>query len=141
MNAVRVSDGIWVLVAALAVRAVVLADALDAPFWNVPQVDETAYLELARMLGSGGAPPHGAWYVAPGYAYVLRALDALGVGPLAVKLLQLAAGAVSAWCVWRLGRGVCGRAAAIAAGVAWSIVPAALLQELLLLKTTFATTA
>jgi tetratricopeptide (TPR) repeat protein len=141
MRPIRISDGAWVLAFALVVRGVVLADALDAPFWNVPLIDESAYLRLAAMLGRGGAPPHGAWYVAPGYAYILHAFALAGVGPLTVKLAQLLAGAASAVCVWHLARSLCGRVASLAAGVAFAIVPTVLLQELLLLKTTFATTA
>ncbi len=134
-------DALGVLALAVAVRGVVFLEARDAPFWTVPLVDESAYLDLARRLLAHAAPAHGAWYVAPGYAYVLAGLMALGANPATIKLLQLVAGATSAWLVWRIGRQVAGRVAAgIAAGM-FAIAPVALLQELLLLKTSFATLA
>lgn len=133
--------GLAVFVWALAVRALTFFDARHAPFWAFQLVDESAYVELAQGLLHHTALPHGAWYVAPGYAYLLAAAFAAGGGADAVKLVQLFTGAVNAWLVWRLSRRLAPPGiAAIAAGL-FATAPVVLLQELLLLKTTFATFA
>lgn len=133
--------GLWVFAWALAVRAAAWADARHAPFWAFQLVDETAYVDLARGLLQHAALPHGAWYVTPGYAYVLAAAFGAGATPAAVKLAQLFCGAVNAWLVWRLARRLARPAIAAAAAGVFAAAPVVLLQELLLLKTTFATLA
>jgi tetratricopeptide (TPR) repeat protein len=132
--------GVVVFLVALLVRVVLLLDARDAPFWRAPVADERAYIELARGLLLGQPPAHGAWYVSPGYAYVLAGVFRLGGGFLAAKLLNLLAGVLGTVLVWRLGSRIAGVRVALVAGLVWAIYPAALLQELLLLKTTLAVT-
>src|SRR5262249_12234528 len=83
--------------------------------------------------------PHGAWYVAPGYAYALAGLFAAGCGPLAVKALQLVIGAVSAWLVFRLARSMSSARTACIAACVWALAPVGLRQEVLLPTTAFAT--
>ena len=78
--------GLGVFVWALAVRGFTLLDARHAPFWAFQLVDKTAYVELAQGLLRHASLPHGAWYVAPGYAYALAAAFRVGAGPIAVKL-------------------------------------------------------
>ncbi len=134
-------DDLIVLAFALAVRVWAALDARDAPFWRIPSLDEKAFLELAQALRAGVAPPHGAFFIAPGYAYVLAALGTVGGGLVAAKLLNLAAGAASAVLVTHLGRRTCSRPAALVAGLAWAVYPSALLQELLVSKSALATLA
>jgi 4-amino-4-deoxy-L-arabinose transferase-like glycosyltransferase len=134
----RLGPGALVLGVATLVRLWVLIDGRDAPFWRVPIMDETTSIELARRLLAGLPPEHGAYYVAPGYGYVLALVFSAGGGALAVKLLQLGAGVASAGLVLRLTRRWFGGGAGLAAGLAWALYPAALLQEVLLLKTSFA---
>jgi tetratricopeptide (TPR) repeat protein len=123
-----------VLACALGVRFLVFLDARDAPFWRVPLLDEKIYLDLARDLLAGKPPAHGAFYIAPGYAYFLALVLALGGGIIAVKVANLLAGACSAALVALLARRCSGRGAALAAGLVWALYPAELLQEILLLK-------
>jgi 4-amino-4-deoxy-L-arabinose transferase-like glycosyltransferase len=129
---------VLVIAVALLVRATALLDGRDAPFWRTPLVDETTYLDLARGLLHGTPPPHGTWYVTPGYAYVLAAVLRCGGGIVAAKLVNLLAGVVTVWLVWKLSRRVASSAAACVAACAWALFPAALLQELLVLKTALA---
>ena len=126
---------------ALTIRVWAALDARDAPFWRIPSLDEKAFLELAQAMRAGIAPPHGAFFIAPGYAYVLTAIGAAGGGLLAAKLLNLAAGAASAVLVMHLARCTASRRAALAAGLAWAAYSSALLQELLISKSALATLA
>lgn len=130
-----------VLGVAAAVRAWAFWDARSAPFWSVPLVDEEAYISLAHDLLSGRAPSFGAYYFAPGYAYLLAAVFALGGSVVTAKILNLVAGIASAGLVWRLTRRAFGVRAAFASGLAAALLPTALLQELLVLKSALATLA
>ena len=65
---------------ALAVRIAAGIDAQDAPFWSTPTLDELNHLDLARRLVAGAPPPHGAFYIAPGYAYFLAVVMQAGGG-------------------------------------------------------------
>jgi len=129
-----------VLVVALLVRVVLVLDARDALFWGAPVADERAYVDLARALLLGHPPAHGAWYVSPGYAYVLACIFRLGGGFVAAKLVNVLAGVLGSVFVARLGSRIAGPRAGLVAGCVWALYPAALLQELLLLKTTLAVT-
>jgi hypothetical protein len=115
--------GLAVFGIALAVRGIVLADARDAPFWRVPLVDEAAYIELAHGVLQHTPLPHGAWYVAPGYAWFLSLVFGAGGGLVAAKLANLLAGSLCAWLVWHLSRRVAGRGAALAAGSSGRSIP------------------
>ncbi len=134
--AVRVRPDWIVLGLALVVRLLVLATAAGAPFWREPLVDERLHLHLATRLLQGLPPELGAWYVAPGYAYFLAGVMALGGGIVTVKLLQLLLGVLNSWLVYRLGRRWFGPAAGVVAGCLWAVLPSALLYEILLLKPT-----
>lgn len=126
-----------VLALAALVRLLLLVDAQDAPFWSVPMVDEVAYLQLAERLVQGEAPPLGAYYVAPGYAWFLAGFLKAGVADVTViKLLQTVVGVLNAGLLFLLGRRFFGDATGILAGVLWSLVPSVLLHEILLLKPT-----
>lgn len=119
---------------ALLVRLVVALDARDAPYWTAPTMDEWVYLENAQKMVAGIAPANGAYYVAPGYTWVLAAALKLGGGVLAAKILNLIAGAVSAALVALLAQRFFGGGVALVAGLAWALYPSQLLQELLLQK-------
>lgn len=140
-----VRRGSWGLLAVLGVAAAVRVwafhEARVAPFWGVPQVDERAYIDLARELLAGRAPAYGAYYFAPGYTYFLALVFALGGGITSAKILNLLAGLAGAGCVWLLTRRFFGRGAATAAGIAAALLPTALLQELLVQKSALATLA
>jgi tetratricopeptide (TPR) repeat protein len=126
--------GLWILAFALLVRIGVLLDAQDAPFWSVPMVDEIQYLHLAESIANGQAPPHGAYYVAPGYGYLLAAVLHAGGQVPTVKILQLVVGALTSWLLFVLGRRMFGVGAGLVAGGLWALYPGALLHEILLLK-------
>ncbi len=128
------------IVAAVAIlaRIVTLLQARQAPFWSQPIVDETAYLQLAQSLLNGQGPPHGAYYQAPGYAFFLAGVLAMGGGVVAAKVIQLAAGVVNCLLVRRLGRAWFGEREGTIAGLLWAIYPVALFHEVLLLKPTLA---
>lgn len=123
-----------VFACALGVRLVVALDARDAPYWAAPTLDEALHIEDARRLLAGTPLAHGAHYMAPGYTWMLSAVFAAGGGIVAVKILNLVAGACSAALVAWLAQRSFGRAAGLAAGIAWALYPAELLQELLVLK-------
>lgn len=126
--------GLWVVGLALLVRIAVLVDAQDAPFWDVPMMDEVGYLRLGEAIANGQPPPHGAYYVAPGYGYFLAGvLRAGGEVPVA-KVLQLVAGVLACGLLFRLGRRAFGETAAVVAAGVWALYPVALLHEVLLLK-------
>jgi hypothetical protein len=119
---------------ALAVRIAAGIDAQDAPFWSTPTLDELNHLDLARRLVAGTPPPHGAFYIAPGYAYFLAVVMQAGGGVVAAKLLNLLAGAVGAALVAALAARFLGRWVGLVAGIAWSVYPSMLLHELLVLQ-------
>lgn len=127
-----------VLAVAVATRAVALVQAQGAPFWSVPVMDEAVAVQLSQALLAGQAPPHGAFYQAPGYAAFLAVVRALGGSIATAKLLQMAAGVASSLLVWELGRRFFGRREAALAGLLWAVYPVALFHELLLLKPTLA---
>ena len=134
----RSSAGWVVFSTALIVRVWVLIDAMRAPFWKVPIVDELAYLERAQQILQHVPLPMGAHYAAPGYAWILTAVFRMGLDPQFVKFAQLIVGCgnammvyllASRWFSWREG---------LVAGLFWAIYPSALFHEVLLLKPTFA---
>ena len=131
-------DVTLVVAVAILMRVWTWIAARHAPFWNAPILDESAYIDLARALLAGQAPAHGAYYVAPGYAYFLALAFACGADATFVKLVQMACGVASTMLVYWIGaRGFC-RPVGIAAAIVWAILPAMLLQEILLLKTALA---
>ena len=130
------SPVVWVIAAALLMRLWLLLDVRDAPFWLTPTVDEIGFIQLAEMLRSGTPLPFGAYYVAPGYAYLLAGILAAGGEPIWAKYLQLAIGVLNAALVFLLGRRFFGYRAGVAAGLLWAVYPAALFHEVLLLKPT-----
>jgi hypothetical protein len=132
---------IAVFAVAIALRAWAAVDARDAPFWAIPSLDEKVFLELAHAIRAGIAPPHGAYFVAPGYAYFLAALEVAGGGLVAAKLLHLLLGAISAAMVTHLTLRVAPPAFAFGTGLLWAIYPTALLQDLLISKSGLATLA
>ena len=119
---------------AVAVRIAAGIDAQDAPFWSAPTLDELNHLDLARRLVAGTPPPHGAFYITPGYAYFLALVLHAGGGVVAAKLLNLLAGAGVAALVAALATRFFGRSAGLVAGVAWCVYPSMLLHELLVLQ-------
>lgn len=127
-----------VLAVALAARVWVLLDVLDAPFWNVPIVDELAYLLRAREILAASPPPYGAHFAAPGYAWILSLVLRVGAEPIVLKYLQLALGVLNAGLVYRLSTRIFSVRVGIIAGLAWALYPSALFHELLLLKPTLA---
>ncbi len=60
----------------------------------------------------------------PGYVYLVAAVDALGGGLLAIKMIGVASGGLTTAAVYGTARAVFGRAAAIAAGLACALWPA-----------------
>jgi len=128
----------WIVLAvAVAIRVWTLLDALRAPFWKVPLVDELAYLQTAARILQHQPPPLGAYYTAPGYAWILGAVLALGLDPQIVKFTQLLVGIASAWMVYRLTARWFSPREGLVAGLLWALYPSALFHELLLLKPTF----
>lgn len=129
--------GLWIVLAvATLVRVFVALDARDAPFWQVPLVDEIAYMQMSERMVLGQEPPHGAYYMTPGYAWFLAALVGAGAQLPAVKLVQLAMGILNALLVFVLARRAFDARVAVLAGVLWSVAPGVLLHEILLLKPT-----
>ncbi len=129
-------SALLVVAVATAVRIFVAIDAQDAPFWSVPVVDEVTYLRLAESMVNGVAPPHGAYYVAPGYAYFLAGVLKAGGQVPFVKALQLILGVANSLLIFLLARRYFSRPVAVAAALLWCLHPVALLHELLLLKPT-----
>jgi hypothetical protein len=129
-----VQHGAIVLLLAIGVRVWVGIDALDAPFWQIPTMDEIAYLQMSARVLEGQPPEYGAWYMTPGYAWWLAALVKIGADLPHLKLLQMAMGVLSAWLLFLLGRRAFDVRVGVIAGALWAIAPAALMHELLLLK-------
>ncbi len=129
-----------VLVLALLVRLWVGLDARDAPFWQVPMVDEIAYLHMAEAEMQGAPPAHGAYYMTPGYSWFLAALNLGGAQVTQVKVVQLVLGAVSCWLLFLLASDLFDRRVGWVAALVWMFFPQALLHEILLLKPTLTVT-
>lgn len=131
---------IAVLLVAVVVRVLVGLDAQDAPFWTAPVVDEIAYMQMSERMVVGEDPPHGAYYMTPGYGWFLAALVGSGVQLPGVKVVQLALGAFNALLVFALARRWFDRRVATLAGILWAIAPIVLLHETLILKPTLTVT-
>ena len=125
-----------VALAAVLVRVWVALDAGDAPFWTVPIVDEIAYMQMSERVVLGQDPPHGAYYMTPGYAWFLAALVAMGAQLPAVKSVQLALGVLNAVLVFALARRFFDTRVGVVAGLLWAVAPTVLLHEILILKPT-----
>jgi len=125
-----------VALAAVLVRVWVVLDAGDAPFWTVPIVDEIAYMQMSERVVLGQDPPHGAYYMTPGYAWFLAALVAMGAQLPAVKSVQLALGVLNAVLVFALARRFFDTRVGVVAGLLWAVAPTVLLHEILILKPT-----
>jgi len=93
---------------AFALRAVVLVQLRDVPLFDAALGDGRAYWERAGAILAGESG-HEPFYQAPLYPYFLAGLRALGAGVVAVRVVQVALGALAvvllvdaAWCA--LGR-------------------------------------
>ena len=127
---------IAVLALATLVRVWVAVDAQDAPFWNAPVVDEIAYMQMSERMVLGDPPPHGAYYMTPGYAWFLAALIGLGGQLATVKFVQLALGVLNVGLIFALARRFFDARVAIVAAAIWALAPVVLLHEVLILKPT-----
>jgi 4-amino-4-deoxy-L-arabinose transferase-like glycosyltransferase len=110
--------GILVTLLAVAVR---LAWVRFVP--TRPVGDFAMYVESARHLVEHRALDPEFIYM-PGYVYLVAAVDALGGGLFAIKMIGVASGALTTAAVYGTARAVFGRAAAIVAGLAAALWPA-----------------
>jgi len=88
-----------------------------------PVGDFAMYLESAAHLVSHHALD-GEFIYMPGYVLLVAALQALGGGLLAAKLIGVAAGGVGAWAVFEIADRLSGRATAIVGGLLFALWPA-----------------
>jgi 4-amino-4-deoxy-L-arabinose transferase-like glycosyltransferase len=108
------------LIVALAV-ALRLAWVLLVP--TRPVGDFAMYLESAAHLVAHHALDSDFIYM-PGYVLLVAALQALGGGLLAAKMLGVAAGGLGAWAVFEIADRLWGRGTAVAAGLLLAVWPA-----------------
>jgi 4-amino-4-deoxy-L-arabinose transferase-like glycosyltransferase len=97
---------LWVLLIALALRLIYVAQIRDAPYFEVPLVDGANYVRTAGVIAGGDllAGPQVFWQ-APLYPYFLALLMGLfGLGLGQVYVIQALIGAFSCWLVYRIGR-------------------------------------
>lgn len=125
-----------VFVVAALVRVWVGLQAQDAPYWTGPVVDEIAYMQMSERMVLGQDPPHGAYYMTPGYGWFLAALLGLGAQLPLIKWIQLGLGVLNAVLVAGLARRFFDGRVAVLAGVLWALTPITLLHEVLILKPT-----
>lgn len=109
---------VWaVLLVALTVRFLYLADLRLTPFFAHPQMDALYHDQWARRLAGGDWWGHAVFFRAPLYPYFLGVLYALfGPDYLLVRVIQLVLGAVTAGLTVTLTRRPLGRVGATAAG-------------------------
>jgi tetratricopeptide (TPR) repeat protein len=90
----RAAPLVALLAAALAVKAVVLAQLHDHPLLQPHgDLDTAYYLELARRVAEGGPlAVREPLFVSPLYVYFLAAILAAGGSPLSVKIVQIVLG-------------------------------------------------
>jgi 4-amino-4-deoxy-L-arabinose transferase-like glycosyltransferase len=88
-----------------------------------PVGDFAMYIESARYLVEHGSLDPEFIYM-PGYVAMVAAVDALGGGLYAIKLIGVASGAITTAAVYGTTEAVFGRRAAIAAGLACALWPA-----------------
>lgn len=118
-----------ILLVAIALRLVYLAELKGAPDLEHPPVDGGFSLYWARALATGdwSLPPDAAgrdpqirnltYIRAPGYAYTLAGIHRLTDGaPLQIRGVQMAAGLLTVVLAWWLGRSIMGAAV----GLAWA---------------------
>jgi 4-amino-4-deoxy-L-arabinose transferase-like glycosyltransferase len=110
--------GLLLTVLALAVRLVWV---LVVP--TRPVGDFAMYLESARYLVEHHSFDPEFIYM-PGYVFLVAAVDALGGGLTAVKLIGVAAGGLATAAVYGTARAVFGRGAALVAGLLCALWPA-----------------
>ena len=110
--------GLWVFIAALLARGLVLWRFSGSPHFGVQAGDMRFYHEWAVRISQGELSDGQAFYGLPGYAYLLGGLYALfGMkSGLVVALgLQALAEATTAWLIFRLARDVIAQADPLAA--------------------------
>lgn len=110
--------------AALAVRALHLAQIRAAPFYGLKMGDARVYHDWAREIVSGDWLGHGAFYKAPLYPYLLGGTYALlGESTTAVLAVQALVGATSCALLAAAGARLFGVGAGLAAGLLLALYP------------------
>ncbi len=94
-----------IVVAAIAVRAVFLAELVHSDIGTVQSVDTRFYDEIARSLAAGGRLPPGALTFNPLYPFFLAFVyRAFGAGDIAPRVAQSALGVLTIVLVYFAGR-------------------------------------
>jgi len=135
----RLGDGtaVAVLIAvSLAVRALLLAQIAGTPYFEIGNIDSTAYQRWATRIAAGDWWPAGTFYQSPLYAYFLAVLyRVVGPGPWSPRVVQVIAGSLSPALVYAIGTRLFSRRVGWLAGLGLALYGPIVLEEITFSKT------
>ena len=121
---------------AFAVRGLLLVEIAGTPYFEIGNIDSTAYQRWAARLAAGAWLPTGTFYQSPFYAYFLAGLYRLvGIGPWAPRVVQVALGSLSPALVYAIGARLFSRRIGWIAGLGLALYGPIVLEEITFSKT------
>ncbi|MEM7201416.1 MAG: tetratricopeptide repeat protein [Planctomycetota bacterium] len=131
---------VWVLVLALAVRLLHLAQVQELGFFTQPVSDAGVFVERARGILAGDLLGPADFVLAPLYPYALSAAFAVGDEIWAPRILQCVLGAAACALLARLGERLFDRRVGTLAGLLLALYPPAIFFDGIVQKTSLAVT-
>jgi len=120
----------------LAVRALLLAQIARTPYFEIGNIDSTAYQRWATRIAAGEWWPAGTFYQSPLYAYFLAVLYRIvGPGPWSPRIVQVIAGSLSPALVYAIGSRLYSRSVGWLAGLGLALYGPIVLEEITFSKT------
>src|SRR6185295_16129449 len=122
---------------ALFVRVLLLFQIGRTPYFEVGNIDSTAYLQWANRILENGWTPTGTFYQSPFYAYFLAILYKLfGVGPWSPRVVQVLLGSLSPVLLYAIGTRLFSPRVGFIAGLGLALYGPIILEEITFSKTT-----
>jgi len=138
-NLSRFNVFLIIMLLALGVRIIFLAQISDSPFFNLNIIDEYTYSDHARVLAENGEIREGFFWQGSFYPFFLAAVYRLaGTSIQTVKIIQIIIGSLTAALVYLLGEKVFGRKTGITAALIITFCGPMLIFESKLLATCWA---
>jgi len=121
----------------LTVRALLLVQIAGTPYFEIGNIDTTAYQRWATRIAAGEWWPAGTFYQSPLYAYFLAVLyRTVGSGPWSPRVVQVIAGSLSPALVYAIGSRLFSRRVGWIAGLGLALYGPIVLEEITFSKTT-----
>jgi len=115
---------VWIILLALALRAIYIVQIQDSPYYHYPQIDALWHHLWAQEIASGEIIGKEVFFRAPLYPYFLGAIYAVfGDGPLAPRIIQSLIGTASCLLIFLIARRLFNRKIAALAGLIAAAYP------------------